>query len=233
MRAEPHPSEKPLAEPIGFGKGQQGFGHAAAEDAEVAHVFGDLYVVGHAVEPLVKRPFEPCHDFAFVAHVLVGSDHIGVGMGAQVVEHGKGQCRRLLQIGVDKAQGAAARGLHARIDGAFLAEVAREGNHLHGNAPIGIGRDLAQARKRGVATPVVDEDEFDGYVRFFESLHRFPVEGFDVALFVEAGNDQRKVDRKRACILRACRELLVIERRMHTTPFLCARALHFQSIPPS
>ncbi len=153
--AEADPGRETLEEAVALGQLAERRGRARREQAEIAGVLRDL---------LPRAPVDQGVE-AFSAQApqrrLVGAAGLGgvddvVALVEPMADQPADQRGRMLAVGVHEQHRAAARMVETGHQRGFLAEIARQRDHLHIDA---VRRQAARDRKRVVAAAVVHIDD--------------------------------------------------------------------------
>ncbi|CCC97173.1 protein of unknown function [Azospirillum baldaniorum] len=190
---EADPGEDALHEARAFGHAVDDVDHPAVHQPEVADLARQLdlrQVVEDPVEGAGERPVLQALPHPRVAH---GDDHV-VAL-APFGEELRQQLRRVLQVGVHRHHGVAGGVAQAGRQGQFLAEVARQVDHL--DPRVGVV-DVQQAVERVVAAAVVDADHLPLGVQPVEHGHQPLEQRRDVGAFVVEGDHHRQAPPLRA-----------------------------------
>ena len=153
---EADPARKALEEAVALRHLPQGCGGARRQQAEIAGIFRNFVARAEVHQRVECLHAEPMHRRLVFAMRLGGVDHV-IAVIEPMADELVDQIGRMLAVAVDEQHRAVARMFEAGEQGGFLAEIARQRNHLHVDAAGGQG---ARDRKSIVARSVVDIDEF-------------------------------------------------------------------------
>ena len=185
-RVEADPCVQPLHETITLGQCQQGVDDLAIHQPEIPRAGRHLETVS-GVDQRVEEACSEAFEEPFVKPVLSdGVDHLGAI--APLLQQGRNQLWRVLQVGVHRDDDLAMGRLEPCGERGLFAKIARQLDRAH----AGHAGPLGQRERRGVGAAVVDDDDFPVLHAGTQQVEQARQQQVKVQRFISARQDARQ-----------------------------------------